>query len=112
MFIYLVFFFLVGAAAFAVAAPRVSPAAAKSYAAAGVSPAWFLLATAIVLIPGVELEHDRHAYVAAGILIVPAAWLVYRHRRWPWAALLISVAVISAAIVAMFIKAVSGGLIG
>jgi len=88
--------------AFAIIAPRRSPAAASGYAAAGVSPLWILVPLVVVFFVPMTAyggfsgigEMPSRWFLPVGVELVVGGWLVYRHRRWPWAALVLGLLVV------------------
>ena len=104
--------------AFAILAPRYSPAAASGYALARVSLLWILVPFVAVLIVPVTAyggfgeigEIPVGWFVPVGVELMLAAWLVSRHRGWSWSALVLGVLVVPVTAIILRFAAIAPSL--
>lgn len=96
-----------------VIAPRFSPRARAAAIAAGVSPLWLLLPS-VGFLATLRLTPQSHPLVMGlqlvllGTQVGLTGWVVYRHRRWPWIALPLALALFAWIAIGIMISAVAG----
>jgi len=92
--------------------PRFSPRARAAAIAADVSPLWLLL-PGFSFVATLRLTQS-HALVIVLQLVLLATqvglsgWVIYRHRRWPWIAAPLAIALLAWIGVALMVSAVAG----